>query len=253
MGSFFPYSLDMLTIDAILERLGGPDAAARLTGVGTEAIRKWRQSRAIPSKHWAAVIAATGLPLSALSSVPTQEIAMPEPETPAGATAALVLADGTVFWGRGFGAHSPGGGHGVSRVGEVCFNTGMSGYQETLTDPSYAGQIITFTFPHIGNSGGQSRGSGGHHHRRPWPGRAAGCDGAEQLALHPAARCVAALLRCARHRRRRHPRAYHPHPRHWGAKRRDRLPRPTGASISRHCGRRRRPGRGWTAWIWRNR
>ena len=75
---------------------------------------------------------------------------MPEPsDPPAGATAALVLADGAVFWGRGFGAHT---GQPVP-VGEVCFNTGMTGYQETLTDPSYAGQIITFTFPHIGNVG----------------------------------------------------------------------------------------------------
>jgi len=65
---------------------------------------------------------------------------------PAGATAALVLADGTVFWGRGIGAAG-------RRVGEVCFNTSMTGYQEILTDPSYAGQIITFTFPHVGNVG----------------------------------------------------------------------------------------------------
>ncbi|MFN4089797.1 MAG: glutamine-hydrolyzing carbamoyl-phosphate synthase small subunit [Alphaproteobacteria bacterium] len=65
---------------------------------------------------------------------------------PRGATAALVLADGTVVWGRGIGA--PG-----RKVGEVCFNTAMTGYQEILTDPSYAGQIITFTFPHIGNVG----------------------------------------------------------------------------------------------------
>jgi carbamoyl-phosphate synthase small subunit len=68
-------------------------------------------------------------------------------EIPPGATAALVLADGSVFWGRGFGAH------GTSAPSELCFNTGMTGYQETLTDPSYAGQIITFTFPHIGNTG----------------------------------------------------------------------------------------------------
>ena len=61
-------------------------------------------------------------------------------------TALLVLADGTVFEGSGFGAT----GH---AVGEVCFNTAMTGYQEILTDPSYAGQIITFTFPHIGNVG----------------------------------------------------------------------------------------------------
>ncbi|NWG26532.1 MAG: glutamine-hydrolyzing carbamoyl-phosphate synthase small subunit [Pseudorhodoplanes sp.] len=62
------------------------------------------------------------------------------------ATALLVLADGTVLEGTGFGAAG-------SAVGEVCFNTAMTGYEEILTDPSYAGQIITFTFPHIGNVG----------------------------------------------------------------------------------------------------
>jgi carbamoyl-phosphate synthase small subunit len=61
-------------------------------------------------------------------------------------TALLVLADGTVLEGHGLGA----AGH---AVGEVCFNTAMTGYEEILTDPSYAGQIITFTFPHIGNVG----------------------------------------------------------------------------------------------------
>ena len=61
-------------------------------------------------------------------------------------TARLVLADGTVIAGYGLGATG-------SAVGEVCFNTAMTGYQEILTDPSYAGQIITFTFPHIGNVG----------------------------------------------------------------------------------------------------
>jgi carbamoyl-phosphate synthase small subunit len=62
------------------------------------------------------------------------------------ATALLVLADGTILEGHGFGATG-------SAVGEVCFNTAMTGYEEILTDPSYAGQIITFTFPHIGNVG----------------------------------------------------------------------------------------------------
>jgi carbamoyl-phosphate synthase small subunit len=61
-------------------------------------------------------------------------------------TALLVLADGTML--EGFGLGAPG-----QAVGEVCFNTAMTGYQEILTDPSYAGQIITFTFPHIGNVG----------------------------------------------------------------------------------------------------
>jgi carbamoyl-phosphate synthase small subunit len=61
-------------------------------------------------------------------------------------TGVLVLADGTVFWGQGCGATG-------EAVAEVCFNTAMSGYQEILTDPSYAGQIIAFTAPHIGNTG----------------------------------------------------------------------------------------------------
>jgi carbamoyl-phosphate synthase small subunit len=69
-----------------------------------------------------------------------------DPTPPEETTAALVLGDGTVFWGRGVGAVG-------QAVGEVCFNTSMTGYQEILTDPSYAGQIITFTFPHIGNVG----------------------------------------------------------------------------------------------------
>jgi carbamoyl-phosphate synthase small subunit len=64
-------------------------------------------------------------------------------------TALLVLADGTVIEGKGAGATG-------TAVGEVCFNTAMTGYQEILTDPSYAGQIITFTFPHVGNVGTNS-------------------------------------------------------------------------------------------------
>ena len=70
----------------------------------------------------------------------------PYSRPPEGATAALVLAGGRVVWGKGIGAAG-------SAVGEICFNTSMTGYQEILTDPSYAGQIITFTFPHIGNVG----------------------------------------------------------------------------------------------------
>jgi len=65
---------------------------------------------------------------------------------PEGATGVLVLADGSFVWGRGFGAEG-------AAVGEVCFNTAMTGYQEVMTDPSYASQIVTFTFPHIGNVG----------------------------------------------------------------------------------------------------
>ncbi|GAA0302238.1 glutamine-hydrolyzing carbamoyl-phosphate synthase small subunit [Rhodovulum strictum] len=61
-------------------------------------------------------------------------------------TACLTLADGTVFYGQGFGATG-------ETVAELCFNTAMTGYQEIMTDPSYAGQVVTFTFPHVGNVG----------------------------------------------------------------------------------------------------
>src|ERR1700751_1751004 len=65
---------------------------------------------------------------------------------PPWATAALVLPDGTVFWGKGIGASR-------AAVGEVCFNPSMTGYQEIITDPSYMAQIVAFTFPHVGNVG----------------------------------------------------------------------------------------------------
>ncbi len=71
------------------------------------------------------------------------------PNTPATQdkpTACLALADGTIFYGRGFGATG-------ETVAELVFNTAMTGYQEIMTDPSYAGQVVTFTFPHIGNTG----------------------------------------------------------------------------------------------------
>src|SRR6267378_3171564 len=81
-----------------------------------------------------------------MSETRTAHTAQPNGRAGAVATGLLVLADGTVLEGQGIGAIG-------SAVGEVCFNTSMTGYQEILTDPSYAGQIITFTFPHIGNVG----------------------------------------------------------------------------------------------------
>ena len=65
-------------------------------------------------------------------------------------TALLILEDGQIFEGQGFGAETV-------NAGEICFNTSMSGYQEIMTDPSYAGQIVNFTFPHVGNTGTNSR------------------------------------------------------------------------------------------------
>src|ERR1700730_4162526 len=81
-------------------------------------------------------------PQATHSKEPRAQAAGVEPK----ASALLVLADGTVFEGCGLGATG-------RAVGELCFNTAMTGYEEILTDPSYAGQIITFTFPHIGNVG----------------------------------------------------------------------------------------------------
>ncbi|MCW3781291.1 glutamine-hydrolyzing carbamoyl-phosphate synthase small subunit [Defluviimonas salinarum] len=69
-----------------------------------------------------------------------------KPESSVKATACLALADGTVFYGHGFGATG-------ETVAELVFNTAMTGYQEIMTDPSYAGQVVTFTFPHVGNVG----------------------------------------------------------------------------------------------------
>ncbi len=144
-----------MSVESIIERLGGALEAARLTGVGTEAVRKWRQARTVPPKHWSAVIQATGLELADLQSGPgqaepgLQALELTEAPPP-GATAVLVLADGAALWGRGFGARTTAERPGI---GEICFCTGLTGYQETLTDASYAGQIITFTFPHIGNVG----------------------------------------------------------------------------------------------------
>jgi carbamoyl-phosphate synthase small subunit len=137
----------MRTVAELLDRAGGPDQVAALCGVKPDAVRKWRERGAVPGRHWHALAQAAGMALADIAAL-AGPAAEPRPDQPdlADATALLVLADGTVFPGQGFGAAA-------TTVGEVCFNTAMTGYQEVLTDPSYAGQIITFTFPHIGNVG----------------------------------------------------------------------------------------------------
>ncbi|QDH13112.1 glutamine-hydrolyzing carbamoyl-phosphate synthase small subunit [Formicincola oecophyllae] len=182
-----PENPPMQDVDSIITAAGGAAHVARLAGVGSEAVRKWRQSGAIPAKHWPLFLSFPGVNMAMLTALaPRQKSTTlrpkplqaqraatpPAPSThhgkdrmtqrttpnhlranlhqPAGATAALILADGTVLWGRGFGAYTPAEG---GQVAELCFCTAMSGYQETLTDPSFTGQIITFTFPHIGNTG----------------------------------------------------------------------------------------------------
>src|SRR3954462_5886461 len=106
----------MRTVEDIIALLGGPEAAAQHCGIGTEAVRKWRQARAIPPRHWPSILKATGLSLAELPGAPETraETTMPQTETdavpqgtqdraPDGATACLVLGDGSVFWGSGFG------------------------------------------------------------------------------------------------------------------------------------------------------
>ncbi|HPF79017.1 MAG TPA: glutamine-hydrolyzing carbamoyl-phosphate synthase small subunit, partial [Alphaproteobacteria bacterium] len=77
---------------------------------------------------------------------PSKDKKQPTSKPPKNASAVIVFADGTIVYGKGLGAET-------TAVGEICFNTSLTGYQEILTDPSYAGEIITFTFPHIGNVG----------------------------------------------------------------------------------------------------
>jgi hypothetical protein len=120
-------------------------------------------------------------------------------------TACLALADGTLFYGHGFGATG-------MRVAELCFNTAMTGYQEIMTDPSYAGQIVTFTFPHIGNVGvnpedDETGRPGGRGH-----GGEMGPDGAVELARHRRPRRAGWSARARRHRRARHAAADARHP-----------------------------------------
>ncbi|MEE8658594.1 Carbamoyl-phosphate synthase small chain [Acetobacteraceae bacterium EV16G] len=136
-----------MDVDLLIKKLGGADQLAELTNVGPEAVRKWRQSRTIPAKHWPALLQLPGISMEDLTDA-SPSASLDETGRPHGATAVLLLADGTILWGRGFGAHTT-----QAAIGEICFCTGMSGYQETLTDPSYAGQLVTFTFPHIGNVG----------------------------------------------------------------------------------------------------
>src|SRR3979409_363342 len=157
---------------------------------------------------------------NALMTTPENALAWPDHKP----TALLVLADGTVLEGFGLGAE----GH---AVGEVCFNTAMTGYEEILTDPSYAGQLITFTFPHIGNVGTNDEdietvnmaatpGARGVIIRtditQPSNFRAT------RTPRPPPARRVSARPRHHRAERPRHPRAHRAHSREGHAQRRDR-------------------------------
>ena len=156
--------------------------------------------------------------------------------------------------GAGRRHHLRGRGHrrrpaGGVATGEVVFNTVLSGYQEVITDPSYAGQIITFTYPHIGNYGvtpadDESARPFCRGRHRPRPGPAA-----QQLAQRRRPRRLPAPPRRARHRRHRHPPPHPPPPRRRRHARRVRHRRPRHAEAGgrRRAGHRRhRPGRRWS-------
>ena len=143
----------------------------------------------------------------------------PKPWAEAPLTGRLVLADGTVITGRGLGATG-------SAVGEVCFNTAITGYQEILTDPSYAGQIITFTFPHIGNVGTNREDT--ETSNLAMRSGVRGCvlrADVTEPSNYRAAEHLDHVAQGARHHRadrHRHARAHGPHPRQGHAQRRDR-------------------------------
>ena len=108
-----------------------------------------------------------------------------------------MLADGTVLTGHAFGKRG-------SVVGEVVFNTGMTGYQEVLTDPSYAGQLVSFTYPELGNTGvnGEDQGAETPHARGVI---AAAVTVSQQLAKHRRSRDLDGQPRAGRDLRRRYP------------------------------------------------
>ena len=143
-------------------------------------------------------------------------------------TALLVLADGTVLEGFGLGAE----GH---AVGEVCFNTAMTGYEEILTDPSYAGQLITFTFPHIGNVGTNDEDIETVNMAATPGARGVILRAADhrpvELSRHPASRPMAEGARHHRPFRHRYPGADGADPQQGHAECRDRACRETASSI----------------------
>ena len=153
--------------------------------------------------------------------------------------ALLALADGTVFRGRSIGATG-------QSVGEVVFNTAMTGYQEILTDPSYAGQIVTLTYPHIGNIGVNPEDV---ESRRAFAAGLVIRDlprAVVELPQHAGPRRVPGRAERGRHRRHRHAQA-HAHPAREG--RAERLPRRRrGTDRSRRRGRRRRARRRRRRW-----
>src|SRR6266536_28675 len=155
-----------------------------------------------------------------MADVSLRPLALHAPR-PEGATGVVVFANGRTVWGQGFGAEG-------QAVGELCFNTAMTGYQEVMTDPSYAKQVIAFTFPHIGNVGANDE----------------DIEAAEAHALGCLVREV--VTEPSNYRANQ---GFADWMRRWG---RIGIAR-TGSSPWRRCSARRRNGRGSKAWTWRRR
>jgi hypothetical protein len=130
-------------------------------------------------------------------AAPSDRALAAAPDSSLKATGCIVLADGRVFYGRGFGAAR-------SAVAELCFNTAMTGYQEIMTDPSYAGQVVTFTFPHIGNVGVNVQDDESAEPAAAGHGGEVGPHGARELARGRPSRRVARAARPDRRGRDRH-------------------------------------------------
>lgn len=113
---------------------------------------------------------------------------MADMKPPLNASSCLLLADGSAFWGKSVGATQ-------TAIGEICFNTGMTGYQEVLTDPSYAGQIVTFTFPHIGNVGCNPEDLESHPRSSSVSGSASDSRSSNEAVVHQRRGAVGVVLR----------------------------------------------------------
>ncbi len=231
------------SVEEILALMGGAEAAAARCGVGTEAIRKWRQARAIPARHWPAVLAATGLSLAEPAGCPRSGAADDHHRRhPARGRHRRARAG---RWHAVLGPrlrrcpHRRGRGvlhHRHDRLPGDADRSLLRRADHHLHFSPYRQRRL------------QPRGSGGRRPRLPGLDRQAGGDGTGKLARHPAPGGVACFPRRAGDRRGGYPCADAPHPR------RRRPPPaccaspPTAASTSPPCGNRRPPGRGSRGW-----
>ena len=191
-----------ISVDEIIERLGGAEAAARRLGVGTEAVRKWRQSHSIPARHWPALLAATGLALHDLPGAPQPDAsapASPPPAPPPPSCSPTAPSSGA--WASARPPRRRTGGRGLlqHRSDRLPGNAD----RPVLRRPGHHLHL-----PAHRQCRREPRGHRSLQHRRPRPGREAGGDRPLQLPRPAAPRRLAARAGEARHRRRGHARAH---------------------------------------------